>query len=95
MLLFSGDGTHTDWSIGIELCTDETHIKSNSQCINDYYGLLNSWKSSVVAIKRSMPNQKIGVTEFGPRTRGPRFKLEDKSMKSKIQRDLSNLQQPS
>ena len=29
VLLFSGDDTHIDWSIGIELRTDEPHIKSN------------------------------------------------------------------
>ena len=87
MLLFCGDDTHTDWSIGIEFCTGEPHTKSNSQCINDYYGLLNdchglliSWKSSVVAIIRSTPNHKIGVTKVRRRTCGPRFKVQDKSV---------------
>ena len=86
MLLFSGDDTHTDWSIGIEFCKGEPHIKSNSQCINDYYSLLNdchglliSWKSSVVAIIRSTPKKKSASQRSGDAHAGLASKYKTKA----------------
>ena len=67
VLLFSGDDTRTDCSIGIELCKGEPHIKSNSQYINDHCSLLNDYhcllsileisvREDSVAIRPNMPN---------------------------------------
>ena len=89
MLWFSGDDTHSDWSIGIELRTGEPHIKSNPQCINDHYSLLNDLVSLFIEYLGNLRQRKfsgnktkyaewlIGVTEVRRRKHAHRFKLKD------------------